>query len=399
MAHQKLVQLLGAVDGIPSVEFYKLEAELYFMKENIKTAEDNRKLEEATQECINRAIRDKNTPLQLILRWHQIENVYCRVFSSPDDVKRRMSDDLEKLRRETMDAVASLEDTAKYCKHATLCRLFAYIACGYVDLGEFKQGLEVLALCEGRGWHLRPVKCDLGPRLSSEHIGNFHYAKGRLYSFKFIASSSSPSADAGQALEWKRLAVENFELSKKAYMAKESSHAPSAETYHVCEVAMCCLQQTRVYLDLREHAINEPLSSEDLETANKCLLAGVNYYDVYTRESGRGSVRVAARVDWWRSLLCYRMYQSCEQPLLHGILLEQAKFHCDRSAQKLKNSGYSDKGSILALFVRISDKLGRLLASRAAVSAPSPDVHMRSTGTSGCSSQITSVRVSPEAQD
>ena len=141
---ERLISYYRKVDGIPSQAFYELESKLYFEKENIKTTEDSKRLEEQTEECIAMAVHEKNRHLGLILRWHQIENSFCGVHTGNAMPNDAALTELEALEAEAGAVDQSDVDIGRYPKHVTLCRLFAYIACGYVTLKKFDKAEEAL---------------------------------------------------------------------------------------------------------------------------------------------------------------------------------------------------------------------------------------------------------------
>ena len=348
--------LVSRVDGIPSVAFHELEAELYFLKENIKNIRaDGEQLDVVMRDCVTRARDAGNVNLELLLRWHQIESNYCRVHNrNPDDVKREMRADLDKLKDTAYGAIDSLVESEAYPKHVTLCRLFSYLGCGYADIGECDIASRMFRVCENKGWSVQPARTNVGHGLDEAHMAYFHYAMGRYYSHTVIPASrrNRSSRDCCD----KKLAIENFELSKQHYTANSSTE----ESYHLCEIAMCYLQMTRVYLDVCPIAIHWRLPPEDIDKANNRLLQAIAHYDEYEEKSGRRAVRVDARIDWWQSLLYFRMYQTytpTESASFKNILLERARFYCERSVVNLEKSAYSDKPRIRHLFLEITKKI------------------------------------------
>ena len=341
-----LADLVNLVDGIPSIGFYKLESELYFLKENITNDEDAKQLEEATSECIDKARQAGNTHLQLLLTWHQVENKYCalQMYSSSADVREDLLKHLENLE----SSFKCVTDKSKYPRHVTLCRLFSYVASGYVNLHDFKKAKELLDECES---HIAPAGSVLDANLDTAHAAYFYYARGRYYSY--FAEST---VDEALRAELKVRAIENLELSKQVYTTQ------SNERYHKCEVAMCYLQMTRVYLDVGKQAIQQTLSPQDVCKSNRCFIEGMKFYDEYEKQSGRRAVRVDARIDWWQSLLYFRMYQTytpTENESFKDILLERAEFYCSKSREKLEKSGYSDRFLMRYLFKKITKTLDR----------------------------------------
>ena len=351
-----LSDLVDLVDGIPSVGFYKLESELYFLKENLETCDDTVRLVNATQECIDKAKEAGNKNLELLLRWHRIENMFCGVYKSADNIKSTTLKQLEDLTAEA-NALAAPEETSakpKYPKHVTLCRLFSYIASGYVDRHEFDTAIKLLEKCETSGY-VTPANSCLDPRLDNAHIAYFHYAKGRCYSYKHCYASNPSDVSAGELHVLKQSAIDNFKMSKATYMAKGMT---SNASYHVCEIAMCCLQMTRVYLDVRPEAMHAPLPPEDVQSANKYFIKGMTYYDDYEKQSKRRALRKDARIDWWQSLLYFRMYPTyTEKEYFKDILLKRARFYCERSVVKLEKAVYRDKPRIRHLFLEITKKI------------------------------------------
>ena len=121
----------------------------------------------------------------------------------------------------------------------------------------------------------------------------------------------------------------------------------------------------RVYLDLRDSAVGVPPAEGDILKANKCLMEGIKVYDRHVQKSGQSAVRIETRIDWWKSLVCYRLYQimpatppasSTQYDTIKSIQLDQARFYCERSGTKLKESGYSDRSDIAKLFDRINQE-------------------------------------------
>ena len=361
----KLLKLSQSVKGIPSVEFYQLEEELYYRKENIITLRDARRLEEQTARCINWARRDGNRNLELILKWHQIENDFCRVEMrdsdiNPDDIKNRIRCKLTELIKQAIAAIRDLTDNENYPKHVTLCRLFSCIACGFVTLGDFDKATEMLSKCKEKDWVRDAASTrTYGDRLQREHIGMYFYASGRCNLYHMTSQAVQGSE---LCKELKRDAIHNITKCQKEYKQIFDSN-----NYHVYEIAISNLHMTRVYLHLQSQANDTTPDASDVMHANQYLVEAMRSYQKYEEITKRRTIRLEIRIDWQRSSLLYRTYQLLAitqnapgSTTAQRVLLEQAEFYCQRCIDRMEKAGYVEKPELEELHEEIVAKINSI---------------------------------------